>query len=76
VRVNLLGFYWGKGNLYGKRGEFLHVDFWVARDELSVRKSTSHVVLDRHPLLGCVYAGNVACVPVKMGCVPMWSFSY
>jgi hypothetical protein len=35
-----------KGKLYGEGGQFFTCRFWVAREELSVEKSTSHVVLE------------------------------
>jgi len=43
VRVNLHG---KKRNLNGKGGQFLHVYFWEAREELISRKRNDHDLLD------------------------------
>jgi hypothetical protein len=35
-----------KGNSYGEWGQFFTCSFWATRGELSVGKSTNHVVLE------------------------------
>jgi hypothetical protein len=39
--------------------------FWTAREELSVGKSTNHVVLEGIHCLVVFYAEKEACVPIK-----------
>jgi hypothetical protein len=53
------------------RSQFLHAEtiftciFWVAKGELSVGKSTNHVILEGNHCWVVFYARKEACVPVK-----------
>jgi hypothetical protein len=42
--------------------------FWATKEELSVGKSTNHVVIEGSRFLTICYVGNETCMPVETGC--------